>query len=157
MIPRNHQIQAKNDGIFGIILMEINLMNTNNGKRNILVVDDNEAQLENAKLLLEGDFNVATADSGKEALDYLIKGYLPDLILLDILMPNMDGWETYNRLRAISFLQEVPIIFITSLDGSSEKKHAFDIGAADFLTKPLVKSELVEKINKVLKAPVKPA
>lgn len=130
--------------------MEINFMVTNNEKKKILVVDDNEVQLENAKIMLEGEYNLTTVESGKEALDYLMQGYSPDLILLDILMPNMDGWETYNRLRAISFLQDVPIIFVTSLEGTTEKKHAFDIGAADFLTKPLVKNDLVAKIENIL-------
>ena len=125
-------------------------MTTNNEKKKILVVDDNEVQLDNTRILLEGDYDVTTAGSGKEALDQLVKNYFPNLILLDILMPNMDGWETYNRLRALSFLKEVPIVFVTSVDGPMEKKHAIEIGAADFITKPLIKTELLEKLKKIL-------
>jgi len=130
--------------------MEGNIMETGNDKKKILVVDDNEIQLENIRILIEEEYDVTTAESGKEALEHLVKGYFPDLILLDLLMPNMDGWETYNRLRALSFLKDVPIVFVTSVDGSLEKKHAIDIGAADFITKPLVKKDLLEKLKNQL-------
>ena len=125
-------------------------MAISNEKKKILVVDDNEAQLISVRLMLEEEYNVTTFGSGKEALDHLVKGYFPNLILLDILMPHMDGWETFNRLKAISFLKEVPIVFVTSLDGVSEKERAFEIGAADYILKPLVKSDMLNKIKNII-------
>jgi len=125
-------------------------MGMSEAKKKILVVDDNEAQLENARLMLKDEYDVTIASSGKAAMDLLVKDYYPDMILLDILMPHMDGWETFNRLKAISFLKDVPIIFVTSLDGATEKDHAFEIGAADYITKPLVQKVLLDKLKKIL-------
>ena len=76
----------------------------NTQKKKILLVDDNEVQLSFTQVQLQKKYVVMTAKSGKEALDHLLRGFTPDLILLDILMPNMDGWETFGRLRALSLL-----------------------------------------------------
>ena len=125
-------------------------MTTDAIKKNILVVDDDEAQLFMIKVLLADEFDVATAKSGKEALDLIYKGLVPDLVLLDIMMPEMDGWETFNRMRAISFLHKAPIIIITSFGGEPEKKKAEALGAADFIMKPLSKNDLLGRISRVL-------
>ena len=115
--------------------------------RRILFIDDDEVILSIAEIMLETEYEIITAKSGKEALNYLLQGVVPDLILLDVLMPDMDGWETYNRLRAISFLQDVPIAFVTSLDGLNEKNHALEIGAADYILKPFKRQDLIKKIE----------
>ncbi len=91
-------------------------MDDNSGNKKILLVDDNEVQLSISEVQLNKEYEVTTAKSGKEALDYLFHGYVPDLIMLDILMPDMDGWETFGRLRAISKLHEVPILFMSSIN-----------------------------------------
>jgi CheY-like chemotaxis protein len=84
--------------------------------KKVFVVDDDVVHLSLVKnILIKGTYEVITAQSGQEALDHLRKGVIPDIILLDILMPNMDGWEAYIRLRSISSLQDVPIVFLTSL------------------------------------------
>ena len=116
----------------------------------ILMVDDDEIQLEIATLHLKYRYKVVTAKSGKEALDLLIHGLTPNLILLDIMMPSMDGWETFNRLKAISYLQNVPIVFLSSATEKSVIDRAFEMGAADFIGKPLTKKNLCDRINKVL-------
>ena len=130
--------------------MESIFMANESEKKSILVVDDDESQLDIVKILLNDEYNVSAATSGKMALDYLMQGCVPDLILLDILMPEMDGWETYGRLRAVSFLQDVPIVFVTALKEMEEKKHAYEIGAADFIVKPIVKADLLDKIKKII-------
>jgi CheY-like chemotaxis protein len=118
--------------------------------KKLFVVDDDEIYLSMLESILKDKYEVVTAKSGKEALGYLIKGVVPNLILLDILMPDLDGWETFNRLRAISFLQDVPIVFLTSVAEPEEVERAQDIGAADYITKPYDKDDLLNRIDKVL-------
>lgn len=116
----------------------------------ILLIDDNSAQLTLLENMLKNDYEVYTAHSGKAALDYLQSGLHPKLILLDILMPEMDGWEIFGRIRAISFLHEVPIAFLTSVNETKGKTQADTIGAADYITKPCTKNELLKRVKTIL-------
>ena len=127
------------------------------GINKILIVDDNEVHLVIAENILKGKFEVITAKSGKEALALLSKGVVPGAILLDVLMPEMDGWETYNKIKGISLLENVPIAFLTSLDGMREKLYASRIGAADLITKPYDGEELIKKINTMIEGTGKAA
>ena len=126
-------------------------MDDDSGKKKILLVDDNEVQLSISEVQLNKEYDVTTAKSGREALDYLFHGHVPDLIMLDILMPDMDGWETFGRLRAISKLHEVPILFLSSINDEEEIDRAFDMGAVDFIIKPCNSSELMERVKKAVK------
>jgi len=119
-------------------------------QKKILLVDDDEIHLSMLENILKEKYEVITAKSGKDALEYLLKGVVPNLILLDILMPNLDGWETFNKLRAISFLQDVPIVFLTSVVESTEVERAHEIGAADYITKPYDRNDLLNRIEKIL-------
>jgi CheY-like chemotaxis protein len=119
-------------------------------KKKILVIDDDEVHILTAESFLKDDYEVFSVKSGKEALEHLIKGNIPNLLLLDILMPNMDGWETFNRIKAISCLEDVPIIFLTSVSEIAEEKRAFEIGAKDYIKKPYVKNELLDRIKIVM-------
>ena len=121
------------------------------GKNKVLLVDDNEVQLSVAEIQLKKEYEVITARSGKEALEHLFHGLVPDVILLDVLMPNMDGWETFGRLRAVSRLHETPIIFLSSINDKKEIERAFDMGAADFIVKPCNSKEFIERIKKAIK------
>ncbi|MCL2442732.1 MAG: response regulator [Treponema sp.] len=118
--------------------------------KKILIVDDNEVHLVIAENILKENYEINTAKSGKDAVTLLSKGYVPNLILLDILMPDMDGWETYNKIKGISLLRNVSIAFLTSLDGVREKMYASRIGAADLITKPYNGEELKKRIEKIL-------
>jgi len=121
-----------------------------NEMKKILIVDDNEVHLVIAENILKGQYEITTAKSGKEALALLSKGYMPNAILLDVLMPEMDGWETYNKIKGISLLRNVPIAFLTSLDGVREKLYASRIGAADLISKPYEGPELLNRIEKMI-------
>ena len=125
-------------------------MERNEGMKKILIVDDSEVHLVIAENILKTKYEIITSLSGKEALNMLSKGLLPNLILLDILMPEMDGWEVYNKIKGISLLQNVPIAFLTSLDGVREKLYASRIGAADMITKPYEGKELLSRVEKML-------
>jgi putative two-component system response regulator len=116
----------------------------------ILLVDDSEVHLMIAENILKEKFDVTTSKSGKDALALLAKGFVPGLILLDVLMPDMDGWEVYNKIKGISLLQNVPVAFLTSLDGEKEKLYASRIGAADLITKPYDSTELVKRVDNIL-------
>jgi len=118
--------------------------------KKILLVDDNDIHLLLAENILNTKYECITAKSGKEALNYLSKGSVPDLVLLDILMPEMSGWETYNKIRGISLLRDVPIAFLTSVGGFLEKMEADKIGAADYIEKPYKGDELLKRVETII-------
>ena len=123
---------------------------SDNEKKTILLVDDDETHLLIAQSFLKHDYKIIIAKSGDEALDYYMKGIFPDMVLLDIFMPNMDGWETYHRLKGLSILKEIPIAFLTSENDSMEEKHAYEIGAADYIMKPYDKANLLQRIARII-------
>jgi putative two-component system response regulator len=116
----------------------------------ILLVDDSDVHLMIAENILKEKYNVTTAKSGKDALAVLAKGFIPNLILLDVLMPDMDGWEVYNKIKGISLLKDVPVAFLTSLDGEKEKLYASRLGAADLITKPYDSGELLKRVESIM-------
>jgi len=118
--------------------------------KKILLVDDDEMQNYTTRQFLKSKYEVHTADSGEKAIELIRAGFRPDLIILDILMPNMDGWETFNKLKMTNLIDNVPIAFLTSLDRENFEKHANDIGAADFFTKPLKESYIIKRVEHIL-------
>lgn len=116
----------------------------------ILVVDDDERNLRviEAMLLPEGHY-IIPALSGKECLESVTQSP-PDLILLDVMMPEMDGFEVAERLKSDENTKSIPIIMVTALGDVEYRVRALEVGAADFLTKPVEKSELRARINSLL-------
>jgi putative two-component system response regulator len=125
-------------------------MAVNKAKKKILMVDDDEIQLMLAEAMLKHEYEFFTAKSGTEALEYFRHGLVPHLILLDVLMPQMDGWEIFNRIRGISLLKSVPIAFMTSVTGTAEQERAHEMGAVDYIMKPLEKKTLVRRIESII-------
>jgi DNA-binding response OmpR family regulator len=125
-----------------------------NERQNILLIDDDETQLLIAKSLLQNEYTVFTAKSGKDAIENILQGFNPDIILLDILMPKMDGWETFNRIRSICLLKDVPIIFLTSVTEESQEKLALEMGAVDYIKKPYNNEDLLNRIKNSLRSTV---
>jgi methyl-accepting chemotaxis protein/CheY-like chemotaxis protein len=121
-----------------------------NEKRKILVVDDDGIHLEMVKAVLS-EYDVSTAKSGKEALGLFYQGLVPQLVLLDIVMPEMGGWDTYNRIRAISGLHDTPMAFFTSSDNPKDIQRAREMGALDYLKKPFDSNDLINRIGKIIK------
>ena len=122
-----------------------------NEKPKILMVDDDSIHLEMVKTVLQDEYDISTAESGKEALGLFYQGLVPQLILLDLIMPGMDGWHTYNRIKAISNLHDTPIAFFTSSNDPKDIKHAHEIGAVDFIKKPFNRDELLNRAGKIIK------
>jgi two-component system KDP operon response regulator KdpE len=117
-------------------------------KHLVLVVDDEPAivRLVRTKLLADG-YAVITADRGEKALE-ILEDERPDLIVLDLMMPGIDGFETLRRIRAQS---RVPVIMLTARSGDSDRLKGFPGGADDYVTKPFNPDELVARIAAVLR------
>ena len=117
----------------------------------IIVVDDELDILDFVQISLEADgFEVITASSGKEALAK-IKQELPDLILLDIMMPQMDGYEVIKILKADKQTRNIPVIMLTALAQVDDKIKGLNTGADDYITKPFDLRELTARVNAILK------
>ena len=121
-----------------------------NEKKKVIVIDDEEPIRTMAKGMLSDDYDVTAVKSGKEALSLFYEGYAPNLVLLDLSMPDMDGWETYNRIKAISNIHHVPIAIFSSSDDPKDTEQAQKMGAVDFIKKPLKKTELVDRVGKLV-------
>ncbi len=105
-------------------------------KELILVVDDSVENLQVLTTLLRDHFRLKVAKSGEKALEILAEPNKPDLILLDVLMPGMDGFETCRRLKADPSTNKIPVIFLTALNMVTDETKGFQSGGADFITKP---------------------
>ena len=119
-------------------------------RKTILLVDDLDFFIDTTKEFLKDKYEVITARSGMEAIGALVDGLIPNLILLDIVMPDMDGWITYRRLKELCEGYNVPIAFVTSQYGDAEVKHAYEAGVADYIRKPIQKTDFLERVEKLL-------
>jgi len=117
----------------------------------ILIVDDSPPDLELlAHLLTANGYKTVTALTGAKALD-LIQSNPPDLILLDMMMPKMDGISVCQQLKEWETIQNIPVIFITALSDILHKVKAFEVGGVDYIVKPFLKEEVLARINVHLK------
>lgn len=116
----------------------------------ILIVDDTPENIDILVELLEGfDFQIAI--NGEDALETAFEGDPPDLVLLDIMMPEMDGYEVCEKLRANPKTKNVPVIFLTAKTGKEEIQKCYDVGGQDYIAKPFDAQILIEKIKTYLK------
>lgn len=115
----------------------------------ILVVDDDKNNLMLAQKIFGRKYRIAAATSGVAAFKYLEKK-IPDLILLDINMPEMDGFELMGRLQGDEIYKQIPVIFLTADDDSETETRCFRAGAHDFVRKPFVADVALSRINRVL-------
>lgn len=119
-------------------------------KPRVLIVDDEKANLKILSELLSTEAEVSVAKSGLQGI-WKAEKLLPDLILLDIVMPEMDGFETIKKLKLSDSLSEVPVIFITGLDTADNEKYGLDLGALDYIRKPFNASVVKTRIATHLK------
>jgi DNA-binding NtrC family response regulator/polyferredoxin len=116
-------------------------------RRTILAVDD---KIENLKVLIkyleDSGFELMVAQSGVEAFNHIDR-VTPDMILLDVLMPGIDGFETCRRLKKNPVTQDIPVIFMTALTDTMDKVKGFEVGAIDYITKPLQHDEVLARVN----------
>ncbi|HEY9908836.1 MAG TPA: response regulator [Thermosynechococcaceae cyanobacterium] len=120
---------------------------TSSSESLILVVDDTPT---NARVLFDvlkdAGFRVLLAQTGESALEKL-QVISPDIILLDVMMPGIDGFETCRRLKACESTKDIPVIFMTALSETTNKVQGFNLGAVDYLTKPLQQEEILARVN----------
>ena len=115
----------------------------------VLIVDDAETNIDILLEILGEDYDVAVAMDGESALE-LVEDEPPDLILLDIMMPGMDGFEVCDRLKNNPKTADIPIIFLSALTETGEKQKGLDLGAVDFITKPLDAAVIRDKVKQHL-------
>ena len=121
--------------------------NLNRSDYKILIVDDVVSNVLLLKILLSNEkFQVCTANNGTTCIEMARKEH-PDLILLDVMMPDMNGFDTATVLKKEEGTKDIPIIFLTALNTPQDLVHGFQVGASDFLTKPFNKEELVMRVN----------
>jgi putative two-component system response regulator len=112
----------------------------------ILVVDDNLSNLKNIQLQLSDDYQVLLAKSGAQALQIGLQR-IPDLILLDVDMPEMDGFETLRQIKENAILRRIPVIFLTANHDMATEIRALESGVVDFITKPVEKNILLHRLQ----------
>ncbi len=117
----------------------------------VLVIEDDEDVRSLLQSVLKGGgFNVDFAVDGQEGLDIINSGNPPDLILLDIMLPFIDGLELLAKIQAQDDWADVPVVLLTAQDTADDIKQGFRAGAADYIVKPFIPGELIEKILSLL-------
>ena len=102
----------------------------------VLVVDDEPVNIKIFMELLRSDYTIKVATNGEKALQIALSDTPPDLILLDVIMPGIDGYEVCRRLKAEPRTKGIPVIFITAKGGEEDQSKGFELGAVDYVTKP---------------------
>lgn len=102
----------------------------------LLLVDDSAMNLDTLLATLGGSYDLRVAIDGQSALDLIASDYLPDLILLDIMMPGLDGYDVCRKLKADEKSSKIPIIFLTALDNDEDEAKGLELGAVDYISKP---------------------
>jgi two-component system alkaline phosphatase synthesis response regulator PhoP len=120
----------------------------NKGK--ILVVDDEAYILQILEFSLGAEgFEVVTATNGEIAVEKAVQGQ-PDLIVLDVMMPVLDGYETCRRLKRQAETKNIPVILLTAKGREADKRLGFEVGAADYIVKPFSPSRLISRIEEII-------
>ncbi len=123
---------------------------TDYSKISILAVDDVALNLLLVKKILQRyNFRIRTADSGIKALEE-VAAEKPDLILLDILMPGIDGFEVLSRLKADWNTKDIPVIILSALNSNKDIVRAYEMGAKDYITKPIIMEKLINSVARNL-------
>ncbi|MGL5796299.1 MAG: response regulator [Waterburya sp.] len=122
-------------------------MTDNSSSHSILIVDDNHNNLEVlSETLTRAGFQVAVAIDGETALEQ-IQYYKPELILLDVMMPGMDGYQTCQKIKSNPETFDIPVIFMTALSDTEHKVRGFALGAVDYITKPFQREEVLARVR----------
>jgi sigma-B regulation protein RsbU (phosphoserine phosphatase) len=112
-------------------------MNDQVKKQAVLVVDDTPVNIKVLMETLKGDYRIVAAVNGERALQLAASDPVPDIILLDVMMPEMDGYEVCAKLKADAKTRDIPIIFVTAMSDTQNETKGFELGAVDYITKPI--------------------
>jgi DNA-binding response OmpR family regulator len=120
-------------------------------KRKILIAEDND----NIRLLLneflKSDYEVISFNDGSGVLNWLSKGNIPDMIISDIMMPKINGWDLVNNLKLSVFYKHIPVLVLSSNEKSQERIRFLEAGADEYMMKPFSPQELKARINNIFK------
>ncbi|MBF0264402.1 MAG: response regulator [Gammaproteobacteria bacterium] len=116
-------------------------------KKIILIVDDTKANIDVLSGVLRPTYKTKIALNGEKALKLAATEPKPDIILLDIMMPDMDGYEVCRHLKIDAGTTDIPVIFLTAKDQEKAKKKGLDLGAVDFISKPINPNILLERVE----------
>ncbi len=120
-------------------------------RRKILIADDDQG----IRMLLEHFFNtqydVTVKENGMEALKWMQKGNIPDFIIVDVVMPELDGYDFIRNVRTSGYFKRIPIIMLSGLENSEEKIKCLKLGADDYMVKPFNPEELSVRIENIFK------
>lgn len=120
-----------------------------NALKKIMLVDDNITNLKIGRGLLADLYNVFTLPSG-EKLFQLLEKVTPDLILLDVEMPDMDGYEVLRKLKAAPSTRNIPVIFLTAVNDAAREREGLALGAVDFISKPFSPQFLLDRVARAV-------
>ncbi len=120
-------------------------------ERTLLILDDDEFMSKLLTQFLGKKYKIKTLPNGLDGLDWMQQGNIPDLIIADLMMPEIDGFEFIKNVRASGFFKEVPIIVLSSKQKSEDRIKCFKLGADDYLVKPFNPEELALRIETILK------
>ncbi|WP_446810595.1 response regulator [Methylomonas sp. 2BW1-5-20] len=121
--------------------------NIQHEKPKILIVDDVHENLHTLLNILRSDYAVLAATSGAKALEIARRSPVPELILLDIQMPEMDGYQVLHHLKADSLTKDIPVIFVTAAAEVNGEMRGFKLGASDYLLKPVIPEMLLVRVE----------
>ncbi|MCH2177266.1 MAG: response regulator [Mariniblastus sp.] len=125
-------------------------MDSENTKNRVLIVDDNQANCELLEAYLDGiDCDTAIAEDGQQALE-MVPEYQPDLILLDVMMPKLSGFEVCQQLKSEPSTSNIMILMVTALNELGDIERAVEAGTNDFLSKPVNRVELIKRVENML-------
>jgi cyclic di-GMP phosphodiesterase len=122
-------------------------MPDSSAKNTVLVVDDSPDGLQVLNEILKRDYDVRLARGGEQALQAAMQKPQPDAILLDIMMPGIDGYEVCKRLKANDATKGIPVIFLTAKNDIEDAQRGFDLGGADYITKPILPPVVLARIH----------
>ncbi len=118
----------------------------------VLLVDDDPALADLTRIWLErGGYTVQRAHDGPEGLAALAQDPLPDLVLLDVMLPKLDGFEVLRRLRADERTRELPVVMITTFSRDKDVERGRSLGASDYMVKPLMEEEFLRRIRRFVR------
>jgi CheY-like chemotaxis protein len=118
-------------------------------KKRILIADDETVVRLIVRRILDRDYIVLEATNGEEAVE-IAKGQKPDLILMDLIMPKMDGYTACSKIKADQATKGIPVVILTAVGHELNKKYAMEMGAEGYLTKPINAQELIDGITPLL-------
>lgn len=118
-------------------------------KQLVCIVDDEKTNAEMLRLMLEDDYEICVAHSGEDALE-VIKARRPDIVLLDIVLPELSGYDVCKLLKESPETEHIPVIFVTGLEDNHNEQFGLEVGGADYVTKPVSAAIVKARIHRVL-------